>query len=435
MNQATVAGEVKLSGVGLHTGVEVNMTIRPAGVDTGISFVRTDLAESPNIPVNLDNLIGTERETTLGRGEVAVHTVEHLLSACSGLGIDNLIVEIDGPEVPVVDGSARPFFEAIKSVGLKRLTEPRRFFRVREPIWMEDGEKQIVVLPSTEFRVSYTLHYPDSSIGSQFFSLTVDPESYERELVDARTFCTFEEVEMLRNAGLIKGGSLNNAIVFDKDGLIDQCEARYPDEPVRHKILDLIGDLMFLGCPLKGHVIVVRGGHSLNVRMTRKLSDLRRKTAAYYHQSIAVANEQLDIEAIKQVLPHRYPFLLVDRILSIEPMKKVVGLKNVTGNEPFFQGHFPRYPIMPGVLIMEAMAQVGGVILLSGSNTPGRLVFFMGMDNVKFRKPVVPGDQIIFEVEATKIRSRIGHLRGQAYVEGSLVAEGDLKFSIPPEES
>ncbi|HBW46605.1 TPA: 3-hydroxyacyl-[acyl-carrier-protein] dehydratase FabZ, partial [bacterium] len=221
------------------------------------------------------------------------------------------------------------------------------------------------------------------------------------------------------------------SIVFDSKGPYGNCKLRFPDEPVRHKILDLIGDFMFLGSRLKGHVIVIRGGHTLNIRMTRKLDELRQKTAAYYHKSLPVANEQLDIQAIKKILPHRHPFLLVDRILSIDPGNKVVGLKNVTGNEDFFLGHYPQYPVMPGVLIIEAMAQVGGVMLLSASDKPGRLVFFSGLDNVKFRKPVVPGDQVIFEVEAVKVKSRMAHMRGKAFVEGTVVAEAELKFTIP----
>lgn len=434
MNQATIAREAEISGIGLHTGVDIVMTLRPAATNRGIVFVRTDLVESPELPVQLDYLIGTERETTLGRGEVAVHTVEHLLSACSALGIDNLIIEINGPEVPILDGSALPFATIIQEAGIKKQAEPRRIFRVREPIWVEDGAKQIIILPSTGFKISYTIDFPNTSIGSQFYSLEVTPEVYMKEIAPSRTFCPVEEVEQLRSAGLIKGGSLENAIVFDRNGVHPDCKLRFDDEPVRHKILDLIGDLSFLGCRIQGHAIVVKGGHSLNRRMTHKLQELRQKTAAYFHRSLPVANEQLDIEAIKKILPHRFPMLLVDRILSIEPGKRIVGLKNVTGNEDFFNGHFPQYPIMPGVLMIEAMAQVGGVMLLSNINQPGSLVFFMGLDNVKFRKPVVPGDQIIFEVEAVKVRSRTGQMHGKAYVEGTLVAEAELKFAIPDRE-
>ena len=433
MTQATIAAELEFSGVGLHTGISTRLRLRPAEVNRGIVFTRTDLAGSPMIPVSPEYVVATERETCVGQGEVMVHMVEHLLSACGGLGVDNLIVELDGPEVPILDGSSLPYVEAIQRVGLKKYNEPARAFRVREPAWMEDGEKQIIVLPSSTFKISYTIHFPGTGIGSQFRTIEVTPETYAKELAPARTFCPLSDVEQLRKADLIKGGSLDNALVFDDKGPIDGCVLRFPDEPVRHKILDLIGDFMFLGSSIQGHVIVIRGGHSLNVRMTRKLGELRQKTVAHYHRSLSVANEQLDIQAIKKILPHRYPFLLIDRILSIEAGKKIVGLKNVTGNEDFFNGHFPQYPIMPGVLIIEAMAQVGGVMLLSGADMPGRLVFFMGLDNVKFRKPVVPGDQVIFEVEAVKIRSRTGLMRGQAFVEGNLVAEADLKFSIPEE--
>jgi UDP-3-O-[3-hydroxymyristoyl] N-acetylglucosamine deacetylase / 3-hydroxyacyl-[acyl-carrier-protein] dehydratase len=433
LNQATIQKEIQLSGVGLHTGEEVTVRLKPADANRGISFIRTDLAESPTIPVSSEFVIATERETTVGQGEVAIHTVEHLLSACGGLGVDNLLVEIDGPEIPIFDGSSLPFVNAIQEAGIKRYNEPARVFRVREPVWMEDGAKSILVVPCSTFKVSYTIHFPTTGIGSQFMTTEITPEFYAKEIAPARTFCTYEDVEQLRAAGLIKGGSLENALVYDANGPYKGCQPRFPDEPVRHKILDLIGDMMFLGSQIMGHVIVIRGGHSINVRMTRKLGELRQKTVAHYHRSLSVANEQLDIQAIKKILPHRYPFLLIDRILSIEGGKKIVGLKNVTGNEDFFNGHFPQYPIMPGVLILEAMAQVGGVMLLSGADMPGRLVFFMGLDNVKFRRPVVPGDQVIFEVEAVKIRSRTGMMRGQAFVEGHLVAEADLKFSIPEE--
>jgi len=357
--------------------------------------------------------------------------VEHLLAALSGLEIDNVIIEFDGPEVPTLDGSALPIVEEIKKVGIRKFNIPQKTFRVREPVWLEDGDKEIIVLPSADFRISYTINFPGTGIGSQFLTLTLTPEVFEKEIAPARTFCSLDEVEALRNAGLIKGGSLENSIVFDSKGPYGNCKLRFPDEPVRHKILDLIGDFMFLGSRLKGHVIVIRGGHTLNIRMTRKLDELRQKTAAYYHKSLPVANEQLDIQAIKKILPHRHPFLLVDRILSIDPGNKVVGLKNVTGNEDFFLGHYPQYPVMPGVLIIEAMAQVGGVMLLSASDKPGRLVFFSGLDNVKFRKPVVPGDQVIFEVEAVKVKSRMAHMRGKAFVEGTVVAEAELKFTIP----
>ncbi len=433
MTQATLASDVTFSGAGLHTGEDVSVRIRPAEPDRGIVFVRTDMVESPEIPLSPDYVIATERGTTVGRGEAAIHTVEHLLASLGGLEIDNAVIEVDGPEIPTVDGSALPFVRAIQAAGVKKYNVPAKAFRVREPVWLEDGDKQIVVLPSADFKISCTIHFPGTGIGSQFLTLTLTPEVFAKEIAPARTFCSLDEVEALRSAGLIKGGSLENAVVFGPQGPYESCRLRFPDEPVRHKMLDLIGDFMFLGARLKGHVVVIRGGHGLNVRMTRKLDELRQKTVAYYHRSLPVANEQLDIQAIKKILPHRHPFLLVDRILSIEPGKKIVGLKNVTGNEDFFIGHYPQYPVMPGVLIVEAMAQVGGVMLLSGSDSPGRLVFFTGLDKVKFRRPVVPGDQVIFEVEAIRVRSRMAHMRGTAFVEGRVVAEAELQCSIPDE--
>lgn len=433
MNQTTLLKKLEFKGTGLHTGEEMTLRLIPAEPDTGIVFVRTDLAESPMIPVSPEYVIATERETTIGQGEVVLHTVEHLLSACGGLGLDNLRIEVDGPEIPIMDGSALPFVLAIQKVGLKIYNVPRRIFRVREPIWLEDGDKQIIILPCTNFKISATIAFSSHGIGAQFLSLEINPEAYAAEIAGARTFCPLEDVEQLRARGLIKGGSLENAVVFDANGPVKGCTLRYPDEAVRHKILDVIGDLMFLGSRIQGHVIMIRGGHALNVRMCRKLDELRQKTVAYYHNSLSVANEQLDIQAIKKILPHRYPFLLVDRILSIEAGKKVVGLKNVTGNEDFFNGHFPNYPIMPGVLLIEAMAQCGGVMLLASINKPGRLVFFSAIDKVRFRKPVVPGDQVIFEVEAVKMRSRSGLIHGKAFVEGQLVAEADMMFALPEE--
>lgn len=430
MNQKTLAEAVELEGTGLHTGCEARVRIAPAGADEGIVFVRRDLPEVPRIPARADCVASTERETTLGQGETAVHTVEHLLAAAYGMGIENLKVEVFGPEVPILDGSARPFVEAFRRVGVKILGAPRRVFRIREPVWLALGEAKIVALPDPQFRVSFTLDYPGTSIGTQYLSTPIAPEAFAEEIAPARTFCLEEEVEALRKAGLIQGGSLANALVFGKDGPINEEGERLPNEPVRHKILDLVGDLALLGAPLAGHFICVRAGHNLNVRLTRKLDELGRKRRAYYHERLETANEELDVQAIQKILPQRPPFLFVDRILTIEPGKRIVGIKNVTGGEDFFRGHFPDYPVMPGVLIIEAMAQVGGVLMLSGAGAEGKLVFFMGIDDAKFRRPVVPGDQVVFEVEAVKVRSRTGVMAGKAFVEGHLVAEAVLKFSL-----
>ena len=379
--QKTVARSVELQGTGLHTGHEVRVRISPAGVDEGITFIRRDLAEAPTLAARADAVSSTDRETTLGAGEVTVHTVEHLLSAAYGLGIHNLQVEVWGEEIPILDGSALPFAEKLAEAGVSRLSEPIRALRIREPVWMTLGAGGVVALPDPEFRVTFTLHYPGTSIGTQHLSIVVDPETYARDLAPARTFCLEEEIEALRRAGLIQGGSLANAVVFGKGGPKNKEGLRFSDEPVRHKILDFIGDMALLGVPVQGHFLCHLGGHALNLRLAKKLLDLTHKTEAHYHRPMETANEQLDIQAIQKILPHRPPFLFVDRILSIEQGKRIVGLKNITGNESFFRGHFPSYPVMPGVLIIEAMAQVGGVMMLSGAGAAGKLVFFLGIDD------------------------------------------------------
>lgn len=436
MNQSTLEKSVEIAGIGLHTGARTAVRVEPAPADHGIVFVRADLAERPSIRAAAENVVATERETRLGQGNVSVQTVEHFLAAVGCLGLDNIVVEVSGPEMPALDGSALPYVEALRAGGLKRLGEPRKVFRLREEVWISEGGAHIVALPSTTLRLSYTISFDSPAIGSQYRSVEIDsenPAAFLQEVASARTFSPADDVEALRAAGLARGGSLENAVVFDPSGPRNPGGLRFPDEPVRHKILDLVGDLTLLGVPLRAHVIVIKGGHALHVRLARRLAEMRSKTSAAYHQALDVAEEELDLVAIQKVLPHRYPFLLIDRIIALETGKRVVGLKNVTGTEPHFQGHFPGNPVMPGVLILEAMAQVGGVLLLSTYNLPGRIVFFLGIDAAKFRRPVRPGDQVIFEVVPVKVKSKIAIMHGEAFVEGMKVAEADLKFQLMEE--
>lgn len=430
--QRTLRREIEFKGIGLHTGRETTLRFRPAPSDSGVRFVRSDLSSRPEIPVAptsaKTNLSGLRR-TILASGGAEVHTVEHVLSALTGLGIDNVLVELNGDEAPEPpDGSTRAFVALLREAGIVEQETPRRPITLTEPVALSDGPIQIVALPHDRLRLSFTLVYDNALIGTQHASFDVSPESYADEIAPARTFALFEEVEALRAAGLIKGGTEQNALVVKGDRLLDDQTLRFPDEFVRHKILDLLGDLSLLGRPLHAHVIAVRSGHAANVRFVQKLHD---EVASPRNYEALVDAPQFDIQEIQRIMPHRYPLLLVDRILLLEPGRRVVGLKNVTINEPFFVGHFPGHPIMPGVLILEAMAQAGGVLLLHTVDDPSsKLMYFLGIDNARFRKPVLPGDQLIFELELLKVKGRVCRMQGRAYVRGQLAAEAEFMSTI-----
>jgi UDP-3-O-[3-hydroxymyristoyl] N-acetylglucosamine deacetylase/3-hydroxyacyl-[acyl-carrier-protein] dehydratase len=451
--QKTIDRSTRLSGIGLHTGHPADLAFHPAQPNTGIRFrVRVDHS-SVEIPALVDYVVEISRGTVLGHKGAKVHTVEHVLAAAVGLGLDNLIIELSADEPPAMDGSAFPFIEALQKAGIVEQDAPREFLEVDKTLSYRNDKDavDIVVVPSNEFRITYMIDYPHPSVGTQYTSM-YSMEEFIREFSMARTFCLLSETETLKQAGLIQGGSLENAVVFVDQNLsesqfnrlkrlfgatdgvqpghttLDDRALRYPNEPVRHKVLDLVGDLALIGAPIKGHVLAARGGHTSHVevaRMLRKLYDTHTLTKKYGSKS--GRGYVFDSQAIEKLLPHSYPMLLVDRILELTPMERVVGVKNVTRNEPFFSGHFPGHPVMPGVLIIEAMGQTGGVLLLNSVENPEtKVVYFTGLDNVKFRKTVIPGDQIRFTVEMQNFRRGMCKMRGEAYVDGVLVSEADM---------
>lgn len=430
--QHTIKKAVSFAGIGLHTGSHVNMTFKPLAPDSGIVFKRMDLSEQPVLEARIENVVETMRGTTLGKGNTKVHTVEHILSAAAGLGVDNLLVEIDANEPPIADGSARQFVKMMRDAGLEAQDQPRRSLTLQEPIHFSKNGTTMIALPSDAFTVSCTCS-DDRNRLVQYLRLGIDGEVYERQVCTARTFCFFEEIEWLFGKGLIKGGSLENAVVIRDDAVLSKEALRFPDEFVRHKILDIIGDLYLLGRPICAHVIAIRPGHTSNVELAQAIAaKLKPRPSAPVSMPPPPPSEcALDINRVLEVLPHRFPFLLVDRILKIDTEnEKVVGLKNVTMNEPFFPGHFPKMPIMPGVLQVEAMAQVASILLLSKGDNAGKLGLFLSIDKVKFRRPVVPGDQLIIEVEMLKSRGNICRAKGRAKVGDELASEAEMMFSV-----
>ncbi|MCP4569962.1 MAG: bifunctional UDP-3-O-[3-hydroxymyristoyl] N-acetylglucosamine deacetylase/3-hydroxyacyl-ACP dehydratase [FCB group bacterium] len=454
IKKRTIEREVSLTGTGLHTGESCTITFKPAGPDHGIKFLRSDLPNSEPVPADIDHVIDIARGTTLGIGEAKVFTVEHTLAALTGLGIDNVLIELSGPEPPVCDGSAMPFVEVLQDAGVKKFEEEKEYLEIDTPMSYSEPDRKvdIVVTPSDDFRLTFMIDYANPALGTQYTSLVDLKEEFVEEFAPSRTFCFLSEVEMLKEQGLIKGGGLENAVVIydskegqnevdrirkalniegdafvGRTGIINDIALRFPNEPVRHKALDLIGDLTLIGVPIKGHVLAARSGHKANVALVKKLRSLYQKKllASRFQQKKSEAF--LDINGILKIMPHRYPFLLIDRILDLEPAKRVVALKNVTINEPFFNGHFPGHPIMPGVLIVEALAQAGGVLLLNAVENPeSKVVYFMSIDGVKFRKPVIPGDQLRFELEMLSFRRNTCRMQGKAYVDEKLVTEATL---------
>jgi UDP-3-O-[3-hydroxymyristoyl] N-acetylglucosamine deacetylase/3-hydroxyacyl-[acyl-carrier-protein] dehydratase len=431
VNQRTLGSEVCFSGTGLHSGDKAKMVFRPGAPDSGIKFVRSDIASRPEIKADVSNALvsgDNARRTVLGLGEVTISTVEHVLAAIHGLGLDNVTIDIDAGEPGEPDGSSAPFVEVLKQAGIVEQDAPKRYIEVTSPVSVSDGDVELIALPHRGFRVSFTIHYDHRLVGTQYASFEIAPDIFESEIAPARTFSLLEDVEKLKEQGLIKGGSLENSIVIGAEEIMNEGPLRFSDEFVRHKILDLLGDLCLLGAPIKGHVISIRSGHATNLKMVRLLKErFAPAPKSFVRRRVRDVPSSLTIEQIKEIMPHRFPMLLVDRIISLEEGRRVVGMKNVTINEPYFQGHFPGHPIMPAVLIIEAMAQTGGVLLLSMVEQPKtKLVYFMAIDKAKFRKPVFPGDQLRFELEMIKLRMNTCKMRGKAFVGDDLVAEADL---------
>ncbi len=427
--QQTIQREAKLSGRGLFTGFPVNVRFRPAPPDSGVTFVRADQPRPIRVRASVDNLTKRERRSSLKNGTVTIETVEHCLAAIRGLGLDNLDVELDNVELPGVDGSSRPFVEALLDAGIAEQESDRRVLNVREPVRVTEGEAELVAWPGPENRleVIYELDYgAGSPIGRQMFSFALERERFIQDLAPARTFVTIDEANALRAAGLGSHLTYRDLLVVGPSGPVEN-EFRFPDECVRHKVLDLIGDLMLFGRFVCGRVYARRSGHSLNHALVRRL--LEREGDEERRGRLHGA-PKLDIRHIQALLPHRFPMLLVDRVLEMDGDRRAVGVKNVSINEPFFQGHYPRQPIMPGVLVIEALAQLGGILLSQKLEHTGKLAVLLSLDRVKFRRPVTPGDQLVLEANARRVKSRTGEVFCRALVGGELAAEATIRFMM-----
>ena len=419
MSRKTLARPAILEGVGLNLGVPCKITFQPAPARQGIFFRRTDCAGLPRIRAHVSEVSASERRTQLGKGEYVVHTVEHVLAAVTGMCIDDVTIDMDGPEPPILDGSAAPFVAALSEAGLANLDGEPDFLDLTEPVRIIDGASVYEAYPTEQLELDVTIEFPHPLIGKQSRRFVVTQETFASELSRARTFGFVHEVDALRAKGLIKGASLNNAVVLDDSDILSG-DLRWSDEFVRHKAMDCVGDLALAGARVRARIVAIKPSHRGTVTLVWELVKAARKEKGMY-----------TIEDIMKVLPHRYPFLFVDRILEIVEKKRIVGLKNVSINEPFFQGHFPGHPIMPGVLIIEAMAQVGGMLLMGSIEDPeSKVVYFMSLDNVKFRRPVKPGDQIRFELEITQLRGTVCKMHGVGTVEGEVVAEADMAAMV-----
>ena len=436
MKQRTILREVSIKGKSLHTGEEVNLTLKPAAEDTGVIFRRIDLFGKPELKPLIDLVDELVRSTTIADGHAKVHTIEHILSALSGCGVDNVVIEMDASEPPILDGSAKHFVNLIQQAEPVEQDAEREYFVLDEPISVTRGSSSIIALPHDGFRITCT-SADDRGIHTQHLSLDLDPETYVAQVAPARTFTIYEDIEELLKLGKIKGGSLDSAIVIKGDKIVSKEPLRFKDEFVRHKILDIMGDITLVGMPIKAHIVGVRPGHALNAELSKvlrkKLLAKKRGTAAAKKVLPVESHEKtIDIRGVLNLLPHRYPFVMIDRVVEIVSDDELVALKNVTINEPFFQGHYPGRPVMPGVLQVEAMAQAAGVLLLRKLPADeNKIAFFMSVDKVKFRQAVEPGDSIEIRVKLVKIRgNKIATATGECKVGGKLVSSAQLMFML-----
>ena len=428
--QQTVKNPISFSGISLMLGVQSSLTFKPAPIDYGIVFVRTDLLQQPQVKADIVNHVSEiARCTSIRDGEACVHSVEHVLSALAGMRIDNAIVEIDAPETPAADGSALPYVELLKQAGVSEQDAPRRYLQITQPISISEADKQLTMIPSEQFQITFAFDHPN--LPTQLTNFTIDESTYIEHIASARTFCFADEVEFLRAQGLGKGANSDNVIVIGEEGTPNN-DLRYQDEMVRHKILDLIGDLYLLGCIPKAHLTAIRSGHALNMKLVKNITESSSSKQSRESEQKNAEEIAPPIEAVEiyKVLEHRYPFQMVDRIIEIEEGKRGVGIKNVTFNESFFQGHLPGRPLMPAVLQLEALAQTAGYLIKRLPEHRANLGLFAGMDRVKFRKPVVPGDQLRLEVEIITIRKRFAKVKSKASVDGETTAEAEMTFYL-----
>lgn len=433
--QQTLKKAIKVEGIGLMLGQPVTVEIKPAPPETGIVFERIDLDPPVRIPATVERVVSRARRTTLKTGEATVETIEHCMSALAGLQIDNAIVELTGPELPCGDGSANLFVDPILEAGISEQELPRRTFKLTEPIVLEEDGKMLAAVPSEDpgTRIIFDLDYGENSnrIPRQTVSFNPTSENYAEEIAPARTYSLKEEAEALWERGMCRHLTPKEVLVIGDDGPIDN-QFRFDDEPVRHKVLDVIGDLYLVGRPVQCRILAYKSGHTLNRRLVTKI---REQMAVVDQNRLLVEGEEMDARAIQKLMPHRFPMLLVDRLLYADGDRKAIGVKNVTINEPFFQGHYPGTPIMPGVLIVEAMAQMGGLLLSRKLELTGKVAVLLSLDRVKLRRPVVPGDQLVLEAESIRATARSGNVKCRALVGGKVAAEAHVKFMMVDAET